>query len=137
MNTSKIIQDGINIQNTGNVSTFLSLQFIKTEGMSFVYKLVFPRECSNPFGYVQGGMITAALDETTSLTAVIASKNKFIPNSTDIHITFHRPVLIGEATAVAKIIKLGRNIVSIEGKLYSSNNKLSASLLHTALLQPK
>ena len=137
MNNSKIIQDGIKIQNSGNVSRFLSLQFIKAEEMTFTYKLIFPEECSNPFGFVQGGMITAALDEATSLTVVIKSKNKFIPNSTDIHTTYHRPVSTGEAIAIAKIIKLGQKIVSIEGKLYSKDNKLSASLLHTALLHPK
>ena len=122
MNNSKIIQDGIDIQNTGNVSAFLSLQFINNTEMSFTYKLVFPQECANPFGFVQGGMITAALDEATSLTAVISSKSKFIPNSTDIHTTFHRPVSIGEAIAVAKIVRLGRKVVSIEGKLYSWDN---------------
>ncbi len=137
MNENKIIQDGIKIQNTGNVSNFFSLQFLKAKKMTYTYKLIFPQECSNPFGFVQGGMLTAALDEATSLTVVIASKNKSIPNSTDIHTTFHRPVSIGEAIVIAKVIKLGQNIVSIQGKLYSNDNKHSTTILHTAILKPK
>jgi acyl-coenzyme A thioesterase PaaI-like protein len=35
----------------------------------------------------------------------------------------------------AKIIKLGKTIVSIEGRLYSSNGKISATALHTAVLK--
>ena len=34
----------------------------------------------------------------------------------------------------AKIIKLGKQIVSIEGRLFSSSGKLAATGLHTALL---
>ena len=41
MNNKKIIQDGINIQNTGNVSTFLSLKFIKAEEMTLTLSLFF------------------------------------------------------------------------------------------------
>ena len=40
----------------------------------------------------------------------------------------------GLLTGKAKIIKLGRTVVSVEGKLFSSDNKLVASALHTAIL---
>ena len=33
-----------------------------------------------------------------------------------------------------KIIKLGRKLVTVEGKLYNAENKLAATLLHT--IQP-
>ena len=48
MNNRKIIQDEINIQNTGNVSTFLSLKFIKAEEMTLTLILFFLRNALNP-----------------------------------------------------------------------------------------
>mgnify|MGYP001273888315 CR=1 FL=1 len=33
-----------------------------------------------------------------------------------------------------KIIKLGKRMVSVEGKIYTQSNKLAASMLHTAML---
>ena len=38
------------------------------------------------------------------------------------------------AESTANIIKLGKQIVSIEGRLYSSSGKIAATGLHTALL---
>jgi acyl-coenzyme A thioesterase PaaI-like protein len=43
-------------------------------------------------------------------------------------------LLLGKVTGTAKIIKLGKQIVSIEGKLYTSSGKVAASGLHTAVL---
>ena len=57
-----------------------------------------------------------------------------MPSSTDIHTTFHRPLLEGKVLGTAKIIKLGKKIVSIEGRLFSPSGKLAATGLHTALL---
>ena len=75
-----------------------------------------------------------AIDEITSISVNILTEDKYLPSSTDIHITFHRPLLIGKVTGTAKIIKLGKQIVSIEGKLFTSNGKIAASGLHTAIL---
>jgi acyl-coenzyme A thioesterase PaaI-like protein len=38
------------------------------------------------------------------------------------------------ATIKASILKIGRNIVSVEGKIYKEKNKLVASCLHTGFL---
>ena len=52
----------------------------------------------------------------------------------DLHVLFHRPVPLGEATIEVKIIKLGKKLATVEGKLFNSENKLAATLLHT--IQP-
>lgn len=57
-----------------------------------------------------------------------------LPNSTDIHLTFHSPLSLGKARMKTKMIKLEKRIVSVEGKIYSQRNKLAAFMLHTAML---
>ena len=83
---------------------------------------------------VQGGMITAALDDATAMVIISAYEFKFRPLTTDLHVLFHRPVPLGEATIEVKIIKLGKKLATVEGKLFNSENKLAATLLHT--IQP-
>ena len=87
----------------------------------------------SPLNLVQGGMIDAALDEATSMTAYIAFKEEKLPLTTDHHVLFHRPMSLGKATMQTKIIKYGKTVTTIEGKLFDQNEKLVATMLHTAL----
>jgi|TARA_B100002051_G_scaffold29812_1_gene23189 uncharacterized protein (TIGR00369 family) len=119
---------------SGSVSTFFNTKFLKQEKEKFIFEVTFPSETLNPFGFVQGGMITSALDEVTSITVNLISEDKKLPNSIDLHTSFHRPVKLGKVIIESKIIKIGKNIVSIEGKLFNSENKIAASILHSAIL---
>ena len=97
----------------------------------FVFKVCFPPDCLNPQGNVQGGMITSVLDDCTALCVLFSTKGKRFPNTTDFHTTFHRPLSLEPATIKASILKIGKNIVSLEGKIFKEKNKLVASCLHT------
>ena len=119
---------------SGGVSTFFNTKFLKQEKEKFIFEVTFPSETLNPFGFVQGGMITSALDEVTSITVNLISEDKKLPNSIDLHTSFHRPVKLGKVIIETKIIKIGKNVVSIEGKLFNSENKIAASILHSAIL---
>ena len=118
----------------GNVTKFFSLKMISFEGERAEFDVDIPDTCLNPLGTVQGGMVASILDEATSLTVNIYSEDKMLPNSTDIHITFHRALKKGHAKVKTKIIKFGKNIVSVEGKVFSEDGKLAATVLHTAVL---
>ena len=119
---------------SGSVSTFFNTKFLKQEKEKFIFEVTFPSETLNPFGFVQGGMITSALDEVTSITLNLITEDKKLPNSIDLHTSFHRPVKLGKVIIETKIIKIGKNVVSIEGKLFNSENKIAASILHSAIL---
>ena len=83
---------------------------------------------------VQGGMITAAMDDATAMVIISAYEFKKSPLSTDLHVLFHRPVAVGEAVIEVRLIKLGQKLATVEGKLFNADNKLAATLLHT--IQP-
>ncbi len=112
---------------------FLNFGFIKEENGIFFFEIIFPPETASPLNLVQGGMIDAALDEATSMTAYIAFKEEKLPLTTDHHVLFHRPMPLGKATVQTKIIKYGKTVTTIEGKLFDQNKKLVATMLHTAL----
>ena len=130
----KNINKSIERARSGNTFHFLNTKYIGFYEDAYKYELEFSKECLNPFKTVQGGMIASAIDEITSISVNILTEDKYLPSSTDIHITFHRPLLLGKVTGTAKIIKLGKQIVSVEGKLFTSSGKVAASGLHTAVL---
>ena len=112
---------------------FLNFKFMKEENGIFFFEIIFPPETASPLNLVQGGMIDAALDEATSMTAYIVFKEEKLPLTTDHHVLFHRPMPLGKATIQTKIIKYGKTVTTIEGKLFDQNEKLVATMLHTAL----
>ena len=130
----KNINKSIERARSGNTFHFLNAKYIGLDKDTYKYELEFSEECLNPFKTVQGGMIASAIDEITSISVNILTEDKYLPSSTDIHITFHRPLLVGKVIGAAKIIKLGKQIVSVEGKLFTSSGKVAASGLHTAVL---
>ena len=132
--TKEAVTMALALQNKGNVAKFLSIEFLEQIDDCFFFDCFFPEEAQNPLLFVQGGFIASALDDATAVTVSMHTGGKKLPNSTDIHVTFHRPLSLGKARMKTKIIKLGKRIVSVEGKIYTQKNKLAASMLHTAML---
>ena len=116
----------------GKSMEFLSLKYVETKDEEMIFSCHFKAECSNPMGFVQGGMITAALDDATSAAMISGYEEKKAPMTTDLHVLFHRPLELGPAIMKVKIIKLGRQSATSEGRIYNSKNKLVATLMHTA-----
>jgi len=116
----------------GKSMEFLSLKYVDSNGEEMIFSCYFNEECSNPMGFVQGGMITTALDDATSAAMISGYDEKKAPMTTDLHVLFHRPLPLGSAKIRVKIIKLGRSSATSEGRIYNNEDKLVATLLHTA-----
>ena len=135
MSIDNALIDGVmKVYQSKGVGKFFSVNFLKQKDDEFVFDVSFPSDCLNPQGTVQGGMITSVLDDCTALCVLFSTKGKRFPNSTDFHTTFHRPLLLEPAIIKASILKIGKNIVSVEGKIFNGKNLLVASCLHTGFL---
>ena len=91
----------------------------------------------NPDGSVQGGMMTAMLDDVTSLLIIIETKGRVYPASTDLHTMHHRPLIKGKVKAKASIIKKGKKIATSRGELFDGKGQLATTLMHTSYLIEK
>ena len=129
-----LINGVMKVYQSKGVGKFFSINFLKQQDDEFVFDVSFPSDCLNPQGTIQGGMITSVLDDCTALCVLFSTKGKRFPNTTDFHTTFHRPLSLEPATIKASILKIGKNIVSVEGKIFKEKNKLVASCLHTGFL---
>ena len=67
----------------GKSMEFLSLEYIESTDDEMIFSCKFKEECSNPMGSVQGGMITAALDDATSAAMISGYDEKKAPMTTD------------------------------------------------------
>ena len=134
INDIALIDRIMKVYRSQGVGKFFSVNFLREEDGEFVFEVSFPAECLNPQGTVQGGMITSVLDDCTALCVLFSTKGKRFPNSTDLHTTFHRPLLLEPAIIKTSILKIGKNIVSVEGKIFNDKNMLTASCLHTGFL---
>ena len=91
----------------------------------------------NPNGTVQGGMMTAFLDDVTSLLVIYETKGKLFTASTDLHSAHHLPLTKGRYRARATLIKQGKYIASIKGEIFNAEGQVATTLLHTAFLVHK
>ena len=85
---------------------FFNLKYENDDNEVFRFSALFPEESANPMGFVQGGMISAVLDDATSVVMISGYKGKKAPLTTDLHVLFHRPMPLGRANIEVKIIKL-------------------------------
>ena len=93
-------------------------------------------EFTNPSGHVQGGFLTAMLDETMSVAGVVASGMTAYLPTLEMKTSFLRPVRPGQVTCVGKVVKWGRSIAFLAGELYDQEGRLAATATSTSMPQP-
>jgi len=118
----------------GGTGKIFNFNFIEYKEGFLKLGAEFTVQTLNPNRTVQGGMMTALLDDITSLLIIYESKGSLYPNSTNLHSLHHRPLFEGKVFANATIIKKGKNIATIKGELFNSDGKIAATLMHTVVL---
>lgn len=92
------------------------------------------KEFLNPMGVVQGGFLIAMLDDTMGPAVVIKSKGQMVSSSIDIATHFLRPVRLGTIYTEAHVVRMGRSVAFMEGKLFDENERLCATASTSAML---
>lgn len=90
---------------------------------------------SNSFGVIQGGFLSAMLDDTLGPAAFAMSGGRLLGQTIDLHVHFLRPVRPGPITTRASVTKLGKSIAYMEGELFDQNGKLAARATASAYLR--
>jgi uncharacterized protein (TIGR00369 family) len=92
------------------------------------------REFCNPAGFVQGGMLTAMLDDTMGPAVLIMTEGKLYTTTISLTVNFMASAKPGPITAEAKVTQLGKTIAFMEGKLTAEDGTLLATATTTARL---
>jgi uncharacterized protein (TIGR00369 family) len=89
----------------------------------------------NPAGMVQGGFLTAMLDDTLG-PALVATlpEGQFAP-TLDLHVQFVRPARPGRLTGHGRVVHRGREVCFLAGELLAPDGRTVAVATATARIQ--
>ncbi|MEL6472776.1 MAG: PaaI family thioesterase [Pseudomonadota bacterium] len=91
---------------------------------------------ANPTGAVQGGFITAMLDEAISTCIIIASNVTMTAPTLEMKTSYLRRLMPGPAQVQATIVKLGKSACFSEASCFDADGKLVATATATAIPMP-
>jgi uncharacterized protein (TIGR00369 family) len=91
-------------------------------------------EFCNPAGFVQGGLLSAMLDDTMGPAAFIMTEGKLYTTTISLTVNFLAPAKPGPITAEAKVTQLGKTIAFVEGRLTAEDGTLLATASVSARL---
>jgi len=84
-------------------------------------------EFCNPAGVVQGGMLTAMIDDTMGPLLFVTSGGRLYSATINLTVNFLAPAKPGRIMAEAKVVQLGKTIAFVEGKLTAEDGTLLAT----------
>jgi len=94
------------------------------------------REFRNPNGSVQGGIVSAFLDEAMSLSVFVSTHLKAAVPTLEMKTTFLRPLMSERCRCEGETVRLGRSVGFTEGRLYNEDGVLCATATATAAIRP-
>jgi uncharacterized protein (TIGR00369 family) len=91
-------------------------------------------EFCNPAGFIQGGILSAMLDDSMGPAAFMTSEGKFYTTTISLTVNFLAPAKPGPLVVEAQVIQIGRSVAFMEGKLMAHNGAVLATASTTARL---
>ena len=93
-------------------------------------------EFRNPAGFIQGGMLTAMLDDTMGPAVLLMTEGRFYTVSIGLTVSFLAPAKPGRLIGEGQVVQLGKSIAFAEASLADGNGTLIARASSQARLIP-
>ena len=93
-------------------------------------------EFANPTGYIQGGFLSAMLDDVMGMMAMLKVAPKSFASTIDLHVHYLRPVRVGKIEVAARITNKGPSVMFAEADLYDCRGKISAKATSALAITP-
>jgi uncharacterized protein (TIGR00369 family) len=91
-------------------------------------------EFCNPAGFVQGGILSAMLDDTMGPAVFIMTEGKLFTSTITLTVNFLAPAKPGPIVGEAKVSQLGKTIAFVEGRLMAADSTVLATATTSARL---
>lgn len=89
-------------------------------------------EFCNPRGNVQGGIVTALLDDAAALACIVKSGQRIYVPTLELKTSFFGPANQGLLYAEARCLKLGKSFAFMEAELSDVDGRILAKMSTTA-----
>jgi len=94
------------------------------------------REFLNPAGFVQGGILTAMLDDTMGPAVLLMTEGRFYTVTIGMNVSFLAPARKGRFVGEGQVLQLGKTIAFLEASLRDGDDVLVARATSQARLVP-
>ena len=84
-------------------------------------------EFCNPAGFIQGGLLSAMLDDTMGPAVLVMSEGRLYTTTISMTVNFLAPAKPGPIIGEARVTQLGRTIAFVEGRLMAEDGMLLAT----------
>jgi uncharacterized protein (TIGR00369 family) len=84
-------------------------------------------EFLNPAGFVQGGILSAMLDDTMGPAVLVMTEGRSYTTTVSLTVNFLASAKPGPIIAEAKVTQLGKTIAFVEGRLTAEDGTLLAT----------
>jgi uncharacterized protein (TIGR00369 family) len=99
-------------------------------------KMVGKPEWCNPRGALQGGFVTAMLDEAMAVAGIVAGELAFAVPTLELKVTFLRPCPAGPVEAQGRVVRWGKSAAFLEADLYDCEGRHVARASSSVLPVP-
>lgn len=93
-------------------------------------------EFRNPAGFIQGGLLTAMLDDTMGPALWLKTDGALYSTTIDLTVSFLNPANPGLLIGEASVVQHGRTIAFLEGRLSDAQGRLLCRATASARLVP-
>jgi uncharacterized protein (TIGR00369 family) len=93
-------------------------------------------EFANPAGRVQGGFLTAMLDDTMGPAILLKSGGELYPSTIAMNISFLAAAQPGPLVCEAEVVRLGKTVGFVEGTLMDDDGRVLVRATASAMLVP-
>jgi uncharacterized protein (TIGR00369 family) len=114
----------------------MRLEAVDQENQTLRMSFDVSAQFANPTGAVQGGFVTAMLDEAMSTCVIIASNVTMTAPTLELKTSYLRPLFPGPAQVSARIVRMGRTAAFMEADCFDPDGKLVARATATAAPKP-
>ncbi|HEY8572618.1 PaaI family thioesterase [Phenylobacterium sp.] len=93
-------------------------------------------EFTNPAGFIQGGFLSAMLDDTMGPAVFVHSEGALYTATIDFNVSFLAPAKVGPIVGEGRVIKLGKTVGFVEAYLCDAEGEMIAHATSTVRLVP-
>lgn len=87
-------------------------------------------------GVIQGGFLTAMMDDAMGFNCFLSQKMKNSQATIDLHTHFYSAVPLGPVTVEAWVVRSGKSVAFLEAKLYDKDGELAARAISSTKFRP-
>ena len=92
------------------------------------------QEFCNPAGFIQGGILSAMLDDTMGPAVFVMTDGRLYTATITMTVNFLAPAKVGSIVGEAKVTQLGKTVAFVEGRLMAADGTVLATSIASARL---